>query len=144
MPTLTDSRLGPGTLSLGGTDFGVQISNVRLVPNIDSQDGTPTLGIPKPAALVTESWSLQGSAVQDWSDDSGFVEYCRTTSNTIVAFEWVPDSAGSVKFTGNCLVVAIEFGGDVAQQNTSDWEFSIQGDPARAAHQPVVRAVHSK
>ena len=47
--TLTDSRLGPGTLSLGGTDFGVQISNVRLVPNIDRQDGTPTLGIPKPA-----------------------------------------------------------------------------------------------
>ena len=138
---LIDSRLGPGTLSLGSTDYGQQISNVRLVPNHDTEDGTPTLGIPQPAPLVSTTWSLQGTAIQDWSETSGFTEYCRTANNTTVAFEWVPDSAGTVKFTGTCQILAVEFGGDVASQNTTDWEFAVVGDITRAAHTPVVKTV---
>lgn len=138
--SLTDSRLGPGTLTLGSTDFGVQISNVRLAPNHDEEDGTPTLGIPQPAPLVTTTWVLSGSAIQDWENDSGFVEYCRTNNNTVVTFEWVPNDGKAVKFTGNCQVKAVEFGGDVASQNTTDWEFAVVGDPARGAHTPVVKA----
>ena len=93
---------------------------------------------------MTETWSLQGSAIQDWSDDAGFVEYCRQNSNTVVAFDWVPDAAGAVKFTGNCQVVAVDIGGDVATQNTSDWEFAVVGDPGREVHTPAGRAASTK
>ena len=68
--TVTDSRQGPGTLVLGAlTGAGCQMSNVRLVPEHSEEDGTPTLCEPDPAPLLDTSWSLQGSAVQDWESD---------------------------------------------------------------------------
>jgi len=127
-----DSRLGPGTLTLGTTDRGAQVSNCRLVPSNNSTDGTPTLGTPTPAADITTTWALVGSAIQDWEDPAGFVEYCRINNNTEVAFEWEPNSAKGITYTGTCKVVAVEIGGDVASQNTSDFEFSLVGDPVRS------------
>jgi hypothetical protein len=144
MSTLTDSRLGPGTLSLGSKDFGVQISNVKLVPNHNTEDGTPTLGIPKPASMATTTWSLTGTAIQDWEDAAGFVKYCFDNNNKEVAFDWVPNNGKAVKWSGKCVVLAIEFGGDVNKQNTSDWEFSLVGDPTEGAHTPVVQTPVTK
>lgn len=138
--TLTDSRLGPGTLTLGTKDFGVQISNVKLSPEHNTEDGTPTLGIPKPAPLLTTTWLLSGTAIQDWEDTAGFVEYAFTNNNTVVTFEWVPNDAKAVKWTGQCQVKAVEWGGDVATQNTTDWEFAVIGDPVKGAHTPAVQA----
>jgi hypothetical protein len=131
MPTL-DSRLGPGTLTLGTTDRGAQVSNCRLVPSNNSTDGTPTLGTPAPAADIETTWALTGSAIQDWEDPAGFVEYCRISNNTEVTFEWEPNSAKGITYTGTCKVVAVEIGGDVAAQNTSDFEFSLVGVPVRS------------
>ena len=131
MPTLTDSRQGPGKLELGGTDYGVQISNVRLTPNHDTSDGTPTLGIPKPAQLVTTNWELAGSAIQDWEDPEGFTEYCRANNVVEVAFSWIPNDDLNIKYSGTCQVVAVEIGGDIATQSTTDWVFSVVGDPVR-------------
>lgn len=134
-----DSRLGPGTLTIGpvGTalEYGCQASNVKLVPEYDEEDGTPTLCEPKPAPLLTESWKLTGTAIQDWSEDDGFVEFCRLNSMTEQPFTWVPNTSITpvVTYSGTCQVRAIEFGGDVAKQNTSDWEFSLVGVPTRTA-----------
>jgi hypothetical protein len=128
---LVDSRLGPGTLSLGSTDYGTQISNVRLTPTNDTEDGTPTLGIPTPPPLVTLTWSLSGTAIQDWENVDGFVEYCRTNANTVVAFDWTPNTDKGVSFSGTCQVVAVEIGGDVNSQNTTDFEFAVVGDITR-------------
>ena len=74
MTVPTDSRLGPGTLTVGGSDYGAQISNVRLTPSNDSSDGTPTLGDPTPAPILETPWELSGTALQDFDDASGFVE----------------------------------------------------------------------
>jgi hypothetical protein len=131
MATL-DSRLGPGTLTLGTTDRGAQVSNCRLVPSNTSTDGTPTLGTPAPSADIATTWALTGSAIQDWEDPAGFVEYCRINNNTEVAFEWEPNSAKGISYTGTCKVVALEIGGDVAVQNTSAFEFSLVGEPVRS------------
>jgi hypothetical protein len=131
MPTIIDSRQGPGILTLGSTDFGTQISNVKLTANNDSTDGTPTLGVPKPAPIVTTTWALEGSAIQDWESDAGFVNYCALNNNTIVDFEWVPNNDVSVKYTGRCLVVAVDIGGDIATQLSSDWSFGLEGEPVR-------------
>jgi hypothetical protein len=132
--TVVDSRQGPGTLSLGTlTGAGCQMGNVRLVPSQDEEDGTPTLCDPKPPPLVTESWALEGTAVQDWEDAAGFVEFCRTNSGQVVTFEWVPSTSvvPVVTYSGSVQVRAVEFGGDVGPQNTSDYTFPVVGELTR-------------
>lgn len=132
MTAPTDSRLGAGTLTLGTTDFGAQISNVILSPSHDKADGTPTLGDPTPTPEVTTTWTLKGNAIQDWEDSAGIVEYLRANNNTEVPFVWEPNSANGVSYTGDVKVYAVEIGGDVATQNVSAFEFDVVGDPDRA------------
>lgn len=126
---ITDSQQGPGTLTLGGTDYGVQISNVRLEANKNTEEGTPTLGVPKPAAIVTTTWSLIGGAIQDWEDAAGFIKYAFDNDGVEVAFSWVPVSEGGPTFAGQCVVSPITIGGDIATQLISDWEFPVSGEP---------------
>lgn len=132
MTAPTDSRLGAGTLTLGTTDFGAQISNVILSPSHDKADGTPTLGDPTPTPEVTTTWTLKGNAIQDWESADGIVEYLRANNNTSVAFVWEPNTDNGVSYTGDCKVYAVEIGGDVAAQNVSAFEFDVVGDPTRA------------
>lgn len=134
---LTDSRLGPGTLTIGTTEYGVQISNVRLTPDVSTEDGTPTLGIPEPAPLSSIAWSLAGSAIQDWEDDVGFVNFCMDNALAELAFVWVPLDDATVEYTGTVQVLPVEIGGDVAVQATTDFEFPVIGTPIRAAHVPA-------
>lgn len=145
MSAPTDSRLGPGTLTIGSTDYGAQISNVRLVPSNDSTDGTPTLGDPTPAPILETSWELSGTAIQDWeaTADSGFVEYCRANNNTVVAFEWVPNSGLTAKYTGTCQIQAVEIGGDVATQITTDFTFPVVGAITRDTYTPTVMSART-
>lgn len=143
MPVLTDSRMGPGVLKLGTVDHGTQISNVRLVPERDSEDGTKTLGIPKPGPIGSTSWSLQGTAVQDWEHVDGFVEFCRLNDWKEVPFTWTPNNGKGTTFAGTCQVAAVEFGGDVDTQNTTDFEFPIVGDYTRSETAPTTLA-HTK
>ena len=130
----TDSRQGPGTLTLGTlTGAGCQMSNVRLVPEQEEEDGLPVLCDPDPAPLLTTSWALQGTAVQDWElpATTGFVEFCRVNNNTVVAFDWEPNTAIGVSYSGSCQVRAVEIGGDVAVQTTTDFEFPVVGELTR-------------
>jgi hypothetical protein len=133
MAAPTDSRLGPGVLSLGSTDFGAQISNVTLEPSQDSTDGTPTLGDPDPAPLIEESWVLSGEAIQDFGDADGFLNYCFDNALSEVAFTFEPDSttAGSSVYAGTCLITSVPIGGDVSAQITSAFEFPVVGTPTR-------------
>lgn len=131
MTAPTDSRLGPGTLVIDGLAVGVQASNVRLVPTHTETDGTPTLSDPTPVSEVTTTWALQGTAIQDWSDPSGFIEFCREMNNTTQTFSWTPNTAAGVTYSGSCKVKAVEFGGDVAVQTTTDWEFMVSGSITR-------------
>jgi len=130
--SVVDSRQGPGTLTLGTmTGAGCQMSNVRLVPSRTETDGTATLCDPSPAPMVETSWALAGTAIQDWERSDGFVEFARLNDGLTVAFEWVPNTGKDVTFTGSAQVRAVEFGGDVSSQNTTDWEFPVIGDIER-------------
>lgn len=127
---LTDSRLGPGTLQISTSDFEDQLTNVRLVPATDEIDGTPTLGIPEPSPETQDAkWTLEGTAVQDWGSETGFIEFCRAHHGTSYAFTWVPDSAVDLTYSGTLVVKALEIGGDVAVQTTTDFSFRVIGQP---------------
>lgn len=128
---MVDDRLGPGTLTLGGVEYGVQASNVRLTPDVTSEDGTPTLGVPEPAPLTTVAWSLQGSAVQDFGEADGFVNYCMDHALDEVEFEWTPHTPTGVKYSGTVQIAPVEIGGDVGVQVTTDFQFAVIGTPTR-------------
>jgi len=127
---LTDSRLGVGTLTLGGTDYGVQLSNVVLTPTVDSTDGTPTLGIPEPLPEESESWALEGSAIQDFELAAGFVNYCFDNAGSVKPFVFTPVT-GETSYAGNCRVWSIPIGGDAGVQITADFSFAVEGKPTR-------------
>lgn len=131
MAAPTDTRLGPGTLTIGGTEFGAQIANVTLTPSQDSNDGTPTLGDPDPLPELTESWELKGSAIQDFELAAGFVNYCMDNALTVKPFVWTPNTDAETEYAGDVLVTSIEIGGDVSKQNASDFTFAVQGVPTR-------------
>lgn len=132
---LTDSRLGPGTLSFGpsGTpvDFSAQAGAVRLTPSTDSTDGTPTLETPEPAPLTTISWALNVDAIQDFEDPAGFVNYLMDNALSEQEFAWVPNTAAGTSFAGTVQIVPIEIGGDVAVQVVTSVELPLVGAPTR-------------
>ena len=134
--TSTDSRLGPGTLTLGAlTSAGCQMANVRLVPDHSEEDGLPLLCEPLPAPDLTTSWKLQGTALQDFEKPAtaGFVEFARVNNGQTVPFTWAPNTAGmdGLTYAGQCQVRAVEIGGDVGVQITTDFEFPVVGDLVR-------------
>lgn len=127
----TDSRLGVGTLKIGTVDYGAQIANVVLAPTVDSTDGTPTLAVPDPLPEEKESWALEGSAIQDFQLDSGFVNYCFDNAGTIVPFELVPVTGDGPTWAGNVRLWSIPIGGDAGVQITADFSFAVEGKPTR-------------
>ena len=130
--TFHDTRLGPGELTLGAEGYGVQIASCKITSDTSTEEGTPTLGQPEPAAEVSTSYTLEGNAIHDFENATGFVRYCWDNAGTSVAFEFTPKTGGD-KITGNCTIVATDIGGDVAQQLQVDFAFPIAGKPTIAA-----------
>jgi hypothetical protein len=124
---LVDSRVGVGTLTIGTNGWEEQITNVKLVPDVESEDPEPTLADVDPLPVESTSWTLEGEAIQDWADSDGFVRFCFANSGAEVPFSFVPNTADGVEFTGTCKVRAIEIGGDAKVRNKSSFEFPVSG-----------------
>ena len=141
MPVVID-RLGPGTLTFGSSpaDFSLQVSRCVLTPDVDEDDVTPTLGEPEPVAAVTTTWTLEGDAISDWAETNGFVNYCFDNAGTEQAFEFVPNTGKSVKWSGTVQIRAMEIGGDVATQIVTGFSFPVKGQPTRGAHTPTAKS----
>lgn len=135
--TITESRLKEGTLTLGtvtppgSTTFACQATNVHVTPDYsDDGDAVETLCGDEIPAGKKESWVLAGTSIQDFDDPDGFLAYCYTNAMTTVAFTWQPNLSAPT-WAGDCVVVALEEGGDVNSRLTTDWEFDIVGRPTR-------------
>jgi len=127
---LTDSRQGPGTLTLEANDFSYQAAAVRLTPDVSSEDGTPTLAVPEPAPDTTVSWALNIDAIQDFQNATGLVNYLMDNALSEVPFVWTPIT-GDVVYNGTVQVVPMEIGGDVAVQVVTSVELPLVGQPTR-------------
>jgi hypothetical protein len=138
---LTDSRQGPGTLTLEANDFSYQAAAVRLTPDVSSEDGTPTLAVPDPAPSTTVGWALNIDAIQDFDDPAGIVNYLMDNALSEVAFVWTPITGGAV-YNGTVQLVPMEVGGDVAVQVVTSVELPLVGEPTRV--DGVVRSVAKK
>ena len=134
--TIVESRVKNGTFTLGtapGTTFACQATNMRVTPSYDADgDAVETLCGDEIPEGKKESWVLAGTVIQDFDEPTGFQEYCYTNAMTTVAFTFTPnDVATSVSFAGDCVVLALEEGGDVNTRLTVDFEFDVVGRPTR-------------
>ena len=50
-----------------------------------------------------------------------------------VPFSWQPNPEAPT-WAGDCIVLALEEGGDVASRLTTDWEFDVVGRPTRTPY----------
>jgi hypothetical protein len=129
--TITDSRQGVGTLTIGTTDFAAQASAVKLTPTVNSSDGTPTLAVPKPAPETTVTWDLNVDAIQDFEDPVGFVNFLMDNALSELPFVWEPISGAAPSYSGTVQLVPIEVGGDVAVQVVTSVTLPLVGEPTR-------------
>jgi hypothetical protein len=130
-PQAYDSRLGVGTLTIGGTEYAYQASAVRLSPDVSSDDGTPTLAIPSPPPESSVSWALNIDAIQDFENPAGLVNYLMDHALEVVAFVWTPLTDAGVIYAGDVQLVPMEVGGDVAVQVVTSVELPVVGEPTR-------------
>jgi hypothetical protein len=140
--TITESRLKTGVLTLGdapdGDDtFACQATNVRVTPSYDDDgDAVETLCGDEIPAGKRESWVLAGTSIQDFDEPDGFLAFCFEHAMETVPFTWQPNP-NAPTWSGTCVVVAVEEGGDVNTRITTDWEFDIVGRPTRGAAAPA-------
>lgn len=134
----TDSRLGPGTLTIGElTAVECQMQNIRLTPEHNEEEGVPTLCDPKPVPTFTTAWTLQGTAIQDFELAAleGFQEYCRTNNGIEKPFTWVPNTnyggTTKVQYSGTVQIRAVEIGGEPGKQITTEFALPVKGEPTR-------------
>jgi hypothetical protein len=134
---MTDSyKLGPGTLTLGtapdDSEFSMQLTNCRVDPSENVDEGDD-LNLLDGSTLegddnVTYSYELSGTAVQDLLD-TGFTAYCWDNKGLTVDFDFVPVTARVANVTGQVRIRPITIGGDAKTRNTSDFTFTVIGDP---------------
>lgn len=133
---ITESRLKNGTLTLDAISFATQATNVRLVPSTDVTGDTLEV-LSGDTILGTDetTWSLVITAVQDFDNAAGFVNFAMANAGDVVPFVWEPNSptgdavGAGVSYSGSVRVRPVEVGGDVNSRLTTDAEWPLQGAP---------------
>ena len=128
---LVDSRLGPGTLTIGtpGKDYAFQVSACTLTPNVNSTDGVPTLAVPEPPPETKTDYSLDGDAINDFTDPQGLSLYCFDNDGLEMAFVWVPITADGTSLAGNLIVRAFPIGGKPGEMLQTTFSWPVVGKP---------------
>jgi len=131
------TKLGPGTLTVGSvpTDFTCQVTAARVEWSADAEDDVETLcGDSVPGARNYSS-TLTGTMFNDLGTTPGIVEFSWTNKGTTQPFVFRPSMTSGVKqVVGSLIIDPISVGGDEVGQNmTSDFEWSIVGDPTLSA-----------
>ena len=142
----TDSRLGPGTFLVGtapGTEYGFQVSALTLTPAVSSEDGTPTLADPEPPPLTTTDYSLDGTAILDFTDPQGLSRFAYDNDGATMDFVWTPSTPDGTQLTGQCVVRAFPIGGEVSVQLTQDFSWPTVGKPVFSGDLPLAAGAES-
>jgi hypothetical protein len=132
--------VGAGKLTIGAStalqNFSSQVTACRLVPSVDQGDNIAVLSGESVAGDRTESFTLEGTILQDFGTSAGLTEWLFTNRGTTHVFEFVPNTAKAKAVKGSLVVEAVEIGGDVSTKPTSDFSFVVVGSPTIAAATP--------
>lgn len=129
--TVKSTKLGPGTLSLGdtgsATEFGGQVTNMRITNSVDEEDNIPVLSGEELAGDETYGFELAGTLIQDY-ETGNLLEWCHENRGKEVPFTFVPNTEAARAIRGRVKVRPVDIGGDVKKTNTSDFTFKGVGD----------------
>jgi hypothetical protein len=128
--------LGPGSLTivLGSSpekDLSADIVSAALEPSTDIDDPINFLDGTSEAGAQTDSWNLTGTIKEDFTLQ-GVQAWALTNSGVSGTFEFVPNEAGNVKYTGSVTIAPIKVGGDVKSKNSNDFSFAATDVQAEA------------
>lgn len=132
------SRVKGGSLHFGGAtpvDYSCNPTSIKLTPSTSTDDAVEVLCGDIISGVGITTWTLDGTAISDFSDPSGFVLYCYTNNGQTVPFTWTPNPTSGT-WSGSVVISALEIGGDVNSQLTSDFSFPVTGTLALAPYVP--------
>ena len=126
--------MGPGTLTIGSaanlTQFASQVTECVLKPKVDNDDPIPVLSGEEAPGDRSESWTLEGSLLQDLGATGSVVEWLFTHRGELHPFTFVPRSGtGAKQIVGTLQVEAVDIGGAARTKPSSDFEFVVIGAP---------------
>lgn len=128
--------LGAGTLTIGETgsskDFSADVINTALEVSTDTADTDYFLDGHSEGGAQTDSYTLTGTVKDDFSME-GVQVWCMQHSGETMPFTWVPNTKGTLQFSGKVVIAPIQFGGDVKSKNENDFSF-VCLDPTPAAY----------
>lgn len=129
--------VGAGTFTIGAagalTNFSSQVTSIKLVPSAETGDSIYVLSGESVAGDYSESYTIEGTMLQDFGSATSKTEWLYTHSGETQVFEFDPATVGATKITGSLVVTAIEIGGDVKTKPTSDFTFNCIGKPTIVA-----------
>lgn len=131
--TVNTITVGAGTLVLGEVGsikaFSSQVTAAKFVPAVDQEDPINVLSGEQVAGARTESFTLQGTLLQDFGTMDGLTEWCWTNRGLTVDFEYIPNTVGARGVRGQVQVEAMPIGGDVKAKPADDFEWQVIGTP---------------
>lgn len=141
--------VGAGTLSLGETgsltQLESQVTSCRLVPDVTVDDPINVLSDEQAAGDRSESFTLQGTLLQDFGRATGvdISHWLYEHRGEEMPFEFVPSTSKGKSITGILVVEAVDIGGDVKTKPTSDFEWQVIGAPTISGTTGEVQAFAS-
>ncbi|QXG07724.1 major tail protein [Curtobacterium phage Penoan] len=135
--TVNTITVGPGTLTIGQDDaltvFSSQVTSCKVTPSVDKGDRVPVLSGESVAGDRTESFTLNGTFLQDFGSEGSTTEWLYEHRGEVHPFSYTPNTANGRTISGSLTVEAIEIGGDVESKPTSDFTFDLEAAPSIGA-----------
>lgn len=129
--------IGPGTLTIGSdlslTHLESQVTEATLTPKVDNDDPIPVLSGEEVAGDRSETWTLEGTMLQDFGEADSVTEWLFTHAGETHPFAFVPNSSKVRQITGNLQVEATAIGGKARSKAEADFEFVVIGRPVVGA-----------
>lgn len=137
---IKQTKIGPGTLTIGADTelmaFQSQARSVVLEPEVDTDDPFYVLSGEMAEGDRSETWKLTGTFIQDFGQTESSTEWLFEHRGERMPFVFVPNTAAGRQVSGELVVEAIAIGGDANTKPTSDFEFSVVGEPVIGALVP--------
>lgn len=120
-------------LKIGTDEYQKQVSNVQLVPNVQTnqsvwQGGTPDAKLTDSTTTIT--WTLQVTAIQQLDDATSFLRWCLAHVGETAVVQWQPHADSDWTQQVTITIVPPTLGGPVNQRNESSLTFPVDGDPS--------------
>jgi hypothetical protein len=126
--------VGAGTFTIGAAgalqNFSSQVTSIKLTSSTDTGDSIYVLSGESVAGDYSESYTIEGTMLQDFGTAGSKIEWLLANSGTTQVFEFVPNTVKAKKITGSLVVTPpAEIGGDVKQIASTDFSFNVVGKP---------------